>query len=129
MGTAAAVVAARRAQDLRCAVLGLAACAGGPAVKGTGISLVTGESVQVSASVEDLGRHLDQSAEFILRQQDRIEALEAALRDFDAWSNGYLDPRTGMGSGLHAEKWPPLSPGALREMRRIARHALNGGRR
>ena len=54
----------------------------------------------------------------------RVVRLEEALREFDTWSTGYLDPHTGMGAGLHVAMWPLLTPSAAKKMRELARSAL-----
>lgn len=53
-----------------------------------------------------------------------LAAAREALREFEEWASGYATPRTGMGAGMHVERWPPLHPGAIREMLHIARCAL-----
>jgi hypothetical protein len=35
------------------------------------------------------------------------------------WIDGYDYPRTGMGAGMHQEKWPMLGPGARKRLREI----------
>ena len=70
----------------------------------------------------------DEPGEWAVRSTVRLLALversQKALREFEDWADGYLNKRTGMGAGLHQEKWPSLNPSATKEMLRIARAAL-----
>lgn len=52
----------------------------------------------------------------------RIRELEGALGELGAWARG--GETTGMGAGLHAEMWPPLTPSAKRRMLEIVRGVL-----
>ncbi len=35
------------------------------------------------------------------------------------WVDGYANPGTGMGAGLHVEMWPILTPSAMKMLRRM----------
>jgi beta-glucosidase/6-phospho-beta-glucosidase/beta-galactosidase len=49
----------------------------------------------------------------------RTEKAEAALSQIREWIDGYDNPTTGMGSGMHQEMWPMLGPGARKRLREI----------
>lgn len=51
----------------------------------------------------------------------RIRCMEDALTNIQTWVEGYENPVTSMGAGLHAEKWPSLSPSARRRLLEILR--------
>lgn len=85
---------------------------------------------EVALCSQDL-LNFDADAEFISSARTdvplligEVRRLREALGEFEAWADGYLNRTTGMGSGLHQEKWPMLGPAAASAMHAIARHAL-----
>jgi len=55
---------------------------------------------------------------------DLVARQHEAIAEFRAWADGYKNPTTGMGAGLHCEMWPSLSPSAQSRMLDIASEAL-----
>jgi hypothetical protein len=49
----------------------------------------------------------------------RAEKAEAALSQIREWIDGFDNPTTGMGSGMHQEMWPMLGPAARKRLREI----------
>ena len=46
------------------------------------------------------------------------EVLAAELHELYRWADGFVNKRTGIGAGIHAEMWPNLPPSAAKELLR-----------
>jgi hypothetical protein len=81
--------------------------------------IVVGRDYYFESAPQDV---VDAAAE-VKRARDalveRAEKAEAALSQIREWIDGFDNPTTGMGSGMHQEKWPMLGPGARARLREI----------
>lgn len=76
------------------------------------------------AAAPDLIRDLLADVERLERERD---GLREALNTLHTWADGFENPRSGMGSGLHAEMYPTLSPSARRYLLQMTRDSLTKG--
>lgn len=81
---------------------------------------VFAERDQLRAELNNIEEQLHTSR---VEAHKRNAHLLELLREIHEWADGYQNPKTGMGSGLHAEKWPSLNPSARKLMLQIVERA------